>query len=285
VVLTAGRGTSGGVSNWGSGFLPSHYQGVLFRNQGDPVLHLSNPPGISPALQAESLHAIGELNKERYAYVRDPEIMSRISSYELAFRMQTSVPDLIRTTDETESTLAAYGPQSRIPGTFAANCLLARRMVERGVRFVQLYHRGWDQHYNLPSDLRLQCEDVDQPCAALVQDLKQRGLLSTTLVHWGGEIGRLPVVEGSGDTVGRDHNGQGFSAWFAGGGMKAGMTYGETDEFGHKAVTNVVTPNDYQATLLNLFGLDHTKLVYHHNGQEQKLTDNRPARIIQEILA
>ncbi|HND54448.1 MAG TPA: DUF1501 domain-containing protein, partial [Pirellulaceae bacterium] len=218
---------------WGSGFLPSNHQGVALRSSGDPVLYLSNPEGIDDTARRDQLDAIAALNRGRAATQVDPEIEARIAQYELAFRMQTSVPDLIRTSDETESTLAAYGPQARIPGTFAANCLLARRMVERGVRFVQLYHRGWDQHYNLPSDLRLQCEDVDQPCAALLRDLKQRGLLDDTLVVWGGEFGRTIYSQGKLEATnyGRDHHGGCFSIWLAGGGIRGGVVHGETDDF------------------------------------------------------
>ncbi|HEY1050103.1 MAG TPA: DUF1501 domain-containing protein, partial [Prosthecobacter sp.] len=205
---------------WGSGFLPSNHQGVSFRSSGDPVLYLSNPPGIDAATRRDQLDVINALNRRQFAQQRDPEIETRIAQYEMAYRMQSSVPGLISVKDESEATLDAYGPQARVPGTFAANCLLARRMAESGVRFIQLYHRGWDQHYNLPSDLRLQCGDIDQPCAALISDLKQRGLLEDTLIVWGGEFGRTIYSQGKLEPAnhGRDHHGRCFTMWMAGGG-------------------------------------------------------------------
>ena len=260
---------------WGSGFLPSNHQGVSLRSSGDPVLYLSNPVGVSRESRREQLDAIIALNRRQLSLQLDPEIETRIAQYELAFRMQTSVPDLIDLGGESETVLDAYGPQSRMPGTFAANCLLARRMAERGVRFIQLYHRGWDQHYNLPSDLRLQCSDVDQPCAALLRDLKQRGLLDETLVIWGGEFGRTTYSQGKLETAnyGRDHHGRCFTMWFAGGGVQPGLQYGETDDYCYNIVRDPVHVHDMNATLLHLLGMDHERLVYRAEGRDYRLTD------------
>ncbi|MEN9638130.1 MAG: hypothetical protein RL077_6534 [Verrucomicrobiota bacterium] len=260
---------------WGSGFLPSNHQGVSFRSKGDPVLFLSNPPGIDAAARREQLDAIGALNREQMARQLDPEIETRISQYEMAYRMQTSVPELTSMEGETAATFAAYGPQARLPGTFAANCLLARRLAERGVRFIQLYHRGWDQHYNLPSDLRLQSQDVDQPAAALVRDLRQRGLLDDTLVVWGGEFGRTTYSQGRTEPTnyGRDHHGRCFTMWMAGGGVRGGMTHGETDAFCYNVVRDPVHVHDLNATILNQLGIDHTRLTYKFQGRYFRLTD------------
>ncbi len=260
---------------WGSGFLPSNHQGVSLRTGGDPVLFLSNPPGIDRETRRDQLDVLGALNQGRFEERRDPETSTRIAQYEMAFRMQASVPDLIDFRGESEATFNAYGPRSREPGSFAANCLLARRMAERGVRFIQLYHRGWDQHYNLPSDLRLQCGDVDQPAAALVRDLKQRGLLEDTLVIWGGEFGRTTYSQGKLEPTnhGRDHHGRCFTMWMAGGGIRAGLQYGETDEFCYNITRDPVHVHDLNATILHQLGLDHERLTYRFQGRDYRLTD------------
>ncbi|HND52463.1 MAG TPA: DUF1501 domain-containing protein [Pirellulaceae bacterium] len=288
VLVDPGGHPVDGVNNWSSGWMPPLFQGTVLRPKEPRILNLDPPPHLRGEMQRQNLDLLARLNQQHLSrHPGEADLEARIASYELAASMQTAAKEALDISQETEATHKLYGLDQNETREYGTRCLIARRLIERGVRFVQLFLGGqpWDNHQGIKANLPAIARRTDQPCAALVQDLKQRGLLSTTLVHWGGEIGRLPVVEGSGDTVGRDHNGQGFTNWFAGGGIKAGMTYGETDEFGHKAVTNVVTPNDYQATLLHLFGLDHTKLVYHHNGQEQKLTDNRPARIVQEIIA
>lgn len=288
VLVDPGGHPVDGVNNWSSGWMPPLFQGTVLRPKEPRILNLDPPPHLRGEMQRQNLDLLARLNQQHLSrHPGEADLEARIASYELAASMQTAAKEALDISQETEATHKLYGLDQNETREYGTRCLIARRLIERGVRFVQLFLGGqpWDNHQGIKANLPAIARRTDQPCAALVQDLKQRGLLSTTLVHWGGEIGRLPVVEGSGDTVGRDHNGQGFTNWFAGGGFKAGMTYGETDEFGHKAVTNVVTPNDYQATLLHLFGLDHTKLVYHHNGQEQKLTDNRPARIVQEIIA
>ena len=270
---------------WGSGFLPSSHQGVSFRSSGDPVLYLSNPPGLDAAGRREQLDAIGALNHRQVAGQIDPEIETRIAQYEMAYRMQTSVPELTSLRDESDATFAAYGPQSRVPGTFAANCLLARRMAERDVRFIQLYHKGWDQHYNLPSDLRLQSQDVDQPCAALIRDLKQRGLLDETLVIWGGEFGRTTYSQGKLETAnyGRDHHGRCFTMWMAGGGVRGGLVHGETDDFCYNVVRDPVHVHDLNATILNQLGFDHTRLTYKFQGRNFRLTDVH-GEVVKSIL-
>ncbi len=271
---------------WGSGFLPSSHQGVSFRSSGDPVLYLSNPPGLDPAGRREQLDAINALNQRRAASQLDPEIETRIAQFEMAYRMQSSVPELTDARGESPATIDAYGPQARVPGSFAANCLLARRMVERGVRFVQLYHKGWDQHYNLPSDLRLQSQDVDQPAAALVRDLKQRGLLDETLVVWGGEFGRTTYSQGKLEATnyGRDHHGGCFTVWMAGGGIKPGTVYGETDDFCYNVVKDPVHVHDLNATILDRFGFDHTRLTYRHQGRDFRLTDVH-GHVVKGLLA
>ena len=271
---------------WGSGFLPSNHQGVAFRGSGDPVLYLSNPSGIDAAARRDQLDVIAALNQQQLAQQHDPEIATRIAQYEMAFRMQSSVPALTNLRDESAATLDAYGPQSRQPGTFAANCLLARRMAERGVRFIQLYHRGWDQHYNLPSDLRLQCGDVDQPATALIRDLKQRGLLEDTLVIWGGEFGRTTYSQGKleANNYGRDHHGRCFTMWLAGGGVKPGVSYGETDDFCYNIARNPVHVHDLNATLLHQLGLDHTKLTFRFQGRDYRLTDVE-GHVVRGLLA
>jgi len=260
---------------WGAGFLPGSHQGTCFRSQGDPVLYLNHPAGLDAAHRARLRQTTGELNQLRFDATGDPEIVARMAQHELAFRMQRSIPELTHLGDETAATLDRYGPDARRPGTFAANCLLARRLCERGVRFVQLFHRGWDQHYNLPSDIRLQAADVDQPSAALLHDLDERGLLDDTLVIWGGEFGRTVYCQGtpSGGNYGRDHHGRCFSVWLAGGGVRAGLTWGETDDFSYNVVRDPVGVHDLNATVLHLLGMDHTRLTYRFQGRDYRLTD------------
>ena len=271
VVFSSGtKGTSGGASNWGSGFLPSVYQGVLLRSSGDPVLYLSNPKGFDRQLQRDSLDVINRLNQKHLQLVGDPEIATRINSYEMAYRMQSSAPELMDISKEPKNILELYGAE---PGksSFANNCLLARRLVQRGVRFVQLFHEAWDQHGNLVSDLKKNCRDTDRACAALIKDLKQQGMLKDTLVIWGGEFGRTPMVQGGDD--GRDHHPNCFTMWLAGGGIKPGITLGESDEFGFNGTRDRVHVHDLHATLLHLLGFDHTKLTYRFQGRDFRLTD------------
>ena len=270
---------------WGAEFLPSQHQGVQFRTDGEPVLFLKNPPGLSVESRRRSLDTLAELNQQRFEKLGDSEIETRIAQYETAFRMQTAVPDLTDLTTESESTFELYGKEARRPGSFAANCLLARRLVERGVRFVQLYHRGWDQHYDLPSDLRLQCGDVDQACAALVRDLKQRGLLDETLIVWGGEFGRTVYCQGklTPENYGRDHFGRCFSMWLAGGGIRGGQTFGETDDHSFNIVRDPVHVHDLNATLLDRLGFDHTRLTFRFQGRDYRLTDVH-GRVVAEVL-
>jgi hypothetical protein len=271
---------------WGSGFLPSEHQGVQFRGIGDPVLYLSNPGGIDSTMRRRMLDAMATLNQKQFDTYADPEISTRIAQYEMAFRMQTSVPELTDISDESKSTLELYGPDVKKPGSFAYNCLLARRMAERGVRFVQLYHRGWDQHGNLPNRLREQCQDTDQPSAALVKDLKLRGLLDDTLVIWGGEFGRTVYSQGSIEPTnyGRDHHGRCYSIWMAGGGVKPGITYGQTDDFCYNIVENPVHIHDVNATVLHSLGINHERLVYKFQGRDFRLTDIH-GEIVRGILA
>ncbi len=261
---------------WGSGFIPSKYQGVQFRSGGDPVLYLTNPPGISPELRKGVLKDITDLDQQRLADYGDPEIETRITQYELAFKMQTSVPELTDISKEPASILEMYGPDVTKKGTYAHNCLLARRLIERGVRFVQLMHSGWDQHGNLDTQLELQCRDTDQPSAALVKDLKQRGLLDDTIVLWCGEFGRTVFAQGDvnrHDAHGRDHFGACYSLWVAGGGFKGGTEHGETDDFCYKVVKDPVGVHDMQATLLHQLGIDHERLTYRYQGRDFRLTD------------
>ena len=261
---------------WGSGFIPTEHQGVRFRSGDDPVLYLSNPPGIDGAVRRRMLDKVGQLNEIAKESFGDPEIDTRIAQYEMAYRMQTSVPDLTDLSKETKETLDMYGiNDSGVDGGFARNCLLARRMAERGVRFIQLMHRGWDQHGALPGQIRGQCKDVDQPSAALVQDLKARGLLEDTLVIWGGEFGRTVYSQGAlTDTnYGRDHHGRCFSMWMAGGGSKPGITFGETDDFGYNVIKDSVPVHDWNASILRLLGIDHTKLTFRFQGRDFRLTD------------
>ncbi|MCO5297246.1 MAG: DUF1501 domain-containing protein [Fimbriimonadaceae bacterium] len=261
---------------WGSGFIPSKYQGVRFRPEGDPVLYLSNPPGMTPELRRGVLDDIAELDRKRLQDYGDPEIETRITQYELAFKMQTSVPELTDISKEPKEVLAMYGPDVEKKGTYAHNCLLARRLIERGVRFVQLMHSGWDQHLNLDTQLALQCRDTDQPSAALVKDLKQRGLLDDTIVLWCGEFGRTVFVQGDikkPNGHGRDHFGSCYSLWVAGGGFKGGHVYGETDDFSYNVVKDPVGVHDMQATLLHQLGIDHERLTYNYQGRNFRLTD------------
>jgi hypothetical protein len=281
VLNSAKKGTSGGASNWGCGFLPTVYQGVPFRSQGDPVLFLSNPPGFDERAQRDSLDALAKLNAERLDVIGDPEIATRINSFELAYKMQTSAPDLMDISQETKETLDMYGAEPGKP-SYANNCLLARRLVERGVRFVQLFHEAWDHHGGLTQGLKDQTALTDKPSAALIKDLKQRGLLNDTLVIWGGEFGRTPMVQGGND--GRDHHPNAFTMWIAGGGIKPGITLGETDPFGFNATVDRVHVHDLHATLLHLLGFDHTKLTYRFQGRDFRLTDVH-GNVVQKLLA
>jgi uncharacterized protein (DUF1501 family) len=270
---------------WGAGFLPSKYQGVQFRSAGDAVLHLSNPAGMTRERRRTMLDGLAALNTQTYERVGDPEIETRIAQYEMAFRMQASVPDLLDTAGEPEHVYKLYGEDARKPGTFAANCLLARRLAERNVRFIQLYHRGWDHHGGLTEKLPVLARDTDQPSAGLVQDLKQRGLLDDTLVIWGGEFGRTPYSQGplKPDNYGRDHHGRVFSMWMAGGGVKRGHTYGSSDDFGFNVAEGGVHVHDLQATILHLLGIGHEKLTYLFQGRHFRLTDVR-GEVVKEIL-
>lgn len=282
VVFSSGaKGPSGGSSCWGSGFLPSVYQGVQLRNSGDPVLYLSNPRGVDPATQRESLDTIQAMNREHLAATGDPEIATRINSFEMAYRMQSSAPELMDLSKESKATLDSYGIEPGKP-SFAYNCLLARRLVERGVRFVQLYHEAWDQHGALVSGLKKNCKDTDQACAALVKDLKQRGLLEDTLVIWGGEFGRTPMVQGGSD--GRDHHPNAFTMWLAGGGTKPGMVLGESDELGFNVTKDKVHVHDLHATCMHLLGFDHLKLTYRFQGRDYRLTDVH-GNVVEKMLA
>jgi hypothetical protein len=260
---------------WGSGFLPSAHQGVQFRSAGEPVLYLNDPEGITRARRRAMLDGIGELNRLQHAQSGDPEIEARIAQFELAYRMQASVPELMDLKGESAATRESYGPDVETPGSFARNCLLARRLAERGVRFIQLYHRDWDHHGSLPEQLPQIARDVDQPSAALVRDLKQRGLLEDTLVIWGGEFGRTPYAQGDAnrERYGRDHHGKAFSIWMAGAGIKPGTTYGASDDFGFNVAEDPVHIHDLQATILHQLGIDHERLTYKFQGRQYRLTD------------
>jgi hypothetical protein len=282
VVLTSAKGTSGGASNYGSGFLPTAFGGVPFRAAGDPVLYLSNPKGIDAEAQRASLDSLNTLNGLALDATGDPEIAARIQSYEMAYRLQTSAPELMDLSGEPKQVLDEYGIKAPTESSFARNCLLARRLVERGVRFVQLFHEAWDQHANLVKDVKKNALDTDQPSAALVADLKRRGLLKDTLVIWGGEFGRTPMVQGG--TDGRDHHNRSFTMWFAGGGFKAGHVHGETDDLGFNAANGPVHVHDLNATLLHLLGLDHTRLTYRFQGRDYRLTDVH-GNVVKELLA
>ena len=290
VLISQGTGRPGGQPLfsrlWSSGFLPSNHQGVRFRSGSDPVLFLQNPSGVSQDGRRRMLSGLQRLNRLKGELAGDPEIETRIAQYEMAFRMQTSVPDLVDMRTETAETIKAYGENARKPGSFSANCILARRMAERGVRFIQLFHRGWDQHGGLPTAIRGQCRDVDQPSAALLKDLKQRGMLEETLVVWGGEFGRTVYAQGAlkPDNYGRDHHGRCFSVWMAGGGIKGGVQLGKTDDFGYNVVEEPVHIRDLNATILHCLGIDHESLTYPYQGLEQKLTGVEPARVLGKLL-
>ena len=288
VLLSEGR--TGGqplyAHLWGSGFLASRHQGVQFRSGKDPVLYLNNPPGMGDADRKRQLDYLKQLQELQYNEVEDPEIQSKIAQYEMAYRMQTSVPETMDVSDEPDYIFDMYGDDSRKPGTFAANCLLARRLAEKGVKFIQLYHQGWDQHGNLPKDIVTMAKSVDQPSAALVRDLEQRGMLEDTLVIWGGEFGRTNYSQGRlrEDNFGRDHHPGSFTVWMAGGGVKSGLTYGETDEFGFNVVDKPVHVHDFQATMLYLLGIDHEKLNFKYQGRRFRLTDVH-GKVVQGVLA
>jgi Protein of unknown function (DUF1501) len=271
---------------WGSGFLPSAYQGVRFRAGSAPVLYLEDPPGVSKTTRREMLDAVKKLNAMKQEAYGDPEIEARIAQYEMAYRMQTSVPELMDLKQEPDSVFELYGSEARKPGSYAANCLMARRLAERGVRFIQLYHRGWDQHTDLPRDMALQCKGTDQASAALVTDLKQRGLLDDTLVVWGGEFGRTVFSQGKLTDVnyGRDHHPRNFCMWVAGGGTKRGFVVGETDDFSYNVVSDPVSVHDLQATILHLLGIDHTRLTYRFQGRDFRLTDVH-GEVVKKLLA
>jgi uncharacterized protein DUF1501 len=286
VVMSTGAGISGGAALWSSGFLPTIYTGVRFRNQGDPILDVSNPAGIDGKLQRESLDLLGALNRHQLPAIGDPEIATRIASYEMAYRLQTSAPELTDLRGETKATLDMYGCEPNRP-SFARACLLARRMIERGVRFVNIYHEGWDAHSDVLGNHKKHCGETDQASAALVKDLKQRGLLEETLVIWGGEFGRTPMVETNpalGRKLGRDHHPQAFTVWMAGGGLKAGFSYGATDELGFHVAEKPVHVYDLQATILHLLGLDHERLTYRFQGRDFRLTDVHGA-VVRDLLA
>ncbi|MCG8585764.1 MAG: DUF1501 domain-containing protein, partial [Pirellulales bacterium] len=292
VVMTAkwsGRKQAQALYNrlWGSGFLPSKHQGVALRSQGDPVLFLKNPPGVDPATRRRMLDSLERLNKKQYEQFVDPETQARIAQYEMAFRMQTSVPELTDISDEPKHVLDMYGPDVHKPGTFARSCLLARRMAERGVRFSQIFHRGWDQHGNVAGDLPKQCRDVDQPSQALVKDLKQRGMLDDTLVVWGGEFGRTVYCQGklTKQNYGRDHHPGCFTIWLAGGGIKPGTVYGETDEFSYNITKDRVHIHDLNATILHCLGIDHKRLSVKFQGLDARLTGVEEHAPVKGILA
>ncbi|TDI67179.1 MAG: DUF1501 domain-containing protein [Bacteroidetes bacterium] len=271
---------------WGNGFLPSQHQGVQFRAGKDPVLYLNNPPGVSEESRREQLDHLQKLENINYHDVGDPEILARMAQYEMAFRMQTSVPEIMDTKSEPDHIYDSYGPDSRIPGTYAANCLLARRLAERDVKFIQLYHQGWDQHGNLPKAIKIQCEETDQATAALIMDLKQRGMLDDTLVIWGGEFGRTNYSQGqlTADNFGRDHHPRCFTIFMAGAGVKKGFTLGATDEFGYSIVQDPVHVHDFQATLMHLLGVDHERLTFKFQGRRYRLTDVH-GKVVKSILS
>ncbi len=291
VLLSQGSGKNPGQPLfsrlWGSGYLPSSHQGVMLRPGANPVLYLKNPPGVTRDSRRKLLDTLGELNQIYSVAAGDPETLARIEAYEMAYRMQTSVPELTDVSDEPESTFELYGDDSRRPGTFAANCLLARRMAERGVRFIQLFHRGWDQHISIKNQLPRQCKDVDQASAALVKDLKRLGMLKDTLVIWGGEFGRTVYSQGPLDspTSGRDHHGRCFTTWMAGGGIKGGVDYGTTDDFAYNITENPVHIRDLNATVLHQMGIDHERFNFKFRGLNQRLTGVEEANVIEAILA
>ncbi|MDA7527552.1 DUF1501 domain-containing protein [bacterium] len=287
VVLKSGGSLSGGASMWSAGFLPSSHQGVPFRSQGDPILHVSNPSGFDNQAQRDSLDLIKNLNQQRMQTIGDPEIQSRIQAYEMAWRMQSAAPELMDFTQESQATQEMYGLNEKKNNEFAKNCLLARRMAERGVRFIQVYHSGWDHHSNVEGGINGQTKLTDQASAALIMDLKQRGLLEDTLVVWGGEFGRTPMVESSaslGRNNGRDHHPQAYSMWFAGGGVKSGISLGKTDELGFSVVDDPVHVHDVQATILHLLGIDHERLTFQYQGRPFRLTDVH-GHVVQKLLS
>jgi uncharacterized protein (DUF1501 family) len=286
VVMSTGAGISGGAANWSSGFLPTKYSGVRLRNSGDAILNVARPEGVDAQLQRDTLDVVRTLNSEALARDKDPEIASRISAYEMAFQLQTAAPDVMDLKSESKATLELYGCDPDKP-SFARACLLARRMIERGVRYVNIYHEGWDAHSDVAGTSRSKCKETDQASAALVKDLKQRGLLDETLVIWGGEFGRTPMVENNpalGRSMGRDHHPQAYSVWMAGGGVKGGLTYGQTDDMGFAVVENRVHTHDLQATILHCLGLDHEKLTYRYQGRDFRLTDVH-GQVVKDILA
>lgn len=286
VVMSTGDGISGGTALWSSGFLPTLYTGVQFRSQGDPILNVTSPAGVSPQLQGDTYDLITALNRRRLEAIGDPEIATRIASFEMAARLQSSAPELMDLRSESPATLDLYGCDPDKP-SFARACILARRMVERGVRFINIFHSGWDAHSNVVGNIQKNCKATDQASAALITDLKQRGLLDQTLVVWGGEFGRTPMVESNaalGRSLGRDHHPQAFTIWLAGGGIKPGMTVGETDEFGFHVTQDPVHIHDLQATLMHCLGFDHERLTYHHAGRDFRLTDVH-GKVVQKILA
>ena len=288
VMVSQGKGNAQALADraWGSGFLPTKFQGVKFRAAADPVLYLSNPEGYDPPARRRFLDDLSKLNTLKLEEAQDPEISTRIAQYEMAYRMQTSVPELTDLSKEPPSTFDLYGPDARTPGSYAANCILARRLAERGVRFIQLFHRGWDQHGNLPRDIRKQCEQTDQPSAALLTDLENRGMLDDTLVIWGGEFGRTVYSQGvlTETDYGRDHHPRCFSMWLAGGGIQGDRTYGETDDFSYNIVENPVDVHDLHATSLHLLGVDHTRLTYKFQGRHYRLTDVH-GRVVRALLS
>ena len=276
VVLKSGGSLSGGASMWSAGFLPGQHQGVPFRSGGDPILNVSNPPGINRDVQRQTLDLVSQLNRRRYERLQVEQINTRIESYEMAYRMQARAPELMDLSGEDQATMDRYGVPADGPGSFAKNCLLERRLAERGVRFIQLYHAGWDHHSQVENGVRGQCKQTDQACAALIQDLKQRGMLEDTLVVWGGEFGRTPMVEASGAlgrSLGRDHHPQAFTMWMAGGGIRAGQTIGATDELGFHVVDQPIHVHDIQATILHQLGIDHERLTFTFAGRPYRLTD------------
>ncbi|MGH7137304.1 MAG: DUF1501 domain-containing protein, partial [Pirellulales bacterium] len=283
----SGNGQALFTRMWSSGFLPSRYSGVALRGQGDPVLYVQNPPGVDTTDRRNMLDALARLNQREYERFGDPEIQTRIAQYEMAFRMQRSVPDLVDLSQEPRHILDMYGPAVKKPGTFAQSALLARRLVEKGVRVVQILHRGWDQHGSLPSALKNQCDDTDQATAALVMDLKARGLLDSTLVVWGGEFGRTVYSQGTltKDNYGRDHHPRNFCVWLAGGGVKPGQVYGATDDFSYNIVENPVHVNDLNATILHLMGIDHERFTFKFQGLDQRLTGVEGAQVVKTLLA
>jgi hypothetical protein len=289
VMISQGRGQMQALFShlWGAGFLPGEHQGVQFRAASDPVLFLNDPPGVHRQDRRKVLDMIGELNRREAERNGDAEVLARVAQYEMAYRMQLSVPELTDFKDESAATLNLYGPDVHKPGTYAYNCLMARRMAERGVRFIQLYHRGWDHHGSVPHDLPLQCQDVDQPQAGLLRDLRQRGLLDETLVVWGGEFGRTVFSQGklTETQYGRDHHPRCFCMWLAGGGIKAGISYGQTDDFSYNVAENPVTAHDLHATMLHCLGIDHTRFTFKSQGLDFKLTGVEPSRVVREIIS